>query len=84
MPLIVILVLFSIWLMFGKNGYFDLYHLKQTQKEIHEKNQQLMMENEMLKRRIERLKKDPAYLKAIIREVMGLTEKNEIVIFVKP
>ncbi len=83
LALIIIFIISLIWLIFGKNGYLDFYRLKQTQKEIYQKNQQLIKENEILKKRIDRLKNDPVYLKAVIREVMGLTEEDEIMLFIK-
>ncbi len=69
-------------LFFGKNGYLDYYRLRQTEAQILKQNKDLLKANQELKAKISRLKKDPAYLKYIIRHQMGLTDKNEIMFFV--
>jgi cell division protein FtsB len=70
-------------LIFWKNGYLDYYRLRQTEAQILKQNKDLLKVNKELKAKISRLKSDPAYLKYIIRHQMGLTDKNEIMFFVR-
>jgi cell division protein FtsB len=81
---LVIVVIFSIiFLLFGKNGYLTLCRLKKTYEHTYKQNEHLVKENRDLERRIERLHNDPKYLKTAIRQTLGLTEKGEVLFFIK-
>ncbi|MCD6320414.1 MAG: septum formation initiator family protein [Candidatus Desulfofervidaceae bacterium] len=79
--LIAIIISSFTLIVFGKNGYLDLCRLQKTRARILQQNQRLAKENSEYKRRIKRLKTDPTYFKTIVRQTMGLTEKDEIVFF---
>lgn len=76
-----ILIFLGIYvIIFGKNGYLDLRHLKREKSLICQKNQRLAQENKILRHQIERIKSDPIYLEAIIRQKTSLVKRGEIVI----
>jgi cell division protein FtsB len=64
-------------IIFGKNGYLDLCRLQKEKNLICQKNQVFEQENSILRHQIERIKSDPIYLEAIIRQKMGLVKEGE-------
>jgi cell division protein FtsB len=81
-----ILVLFNLLLVivFGDNGLVD-YHLMRTERQrLVEKNAQLQAGNIDLSRKIDRLKRDPAFIERVARQDLGMIRPDEVIIKVDP
>lgn len=74
----VIVMFFMI--VFGDNGLVDLRLLKNKQEHLQLRNEQLAGENLQLRRQIDRLKNDPAYIESIARQELGMIAPDEIII----
>lgn len=75
--------LLSMFILFGKNGFADLKQLKAERDGLLTKNAELIQQNLLLCREIERLKTDPEYIKSLARQELGMIGKDEVVIKVK-
>jgi cell division protein FtsB len=80
---IVVMFLLSMFILFGKNGFADLNRLKAERDGLLTKNAELIQQNLLLCREIERLKTDPEYIKSLARQELGMIGKDEVVIKVK-
>ena len=74
----VVVMLFMI--VFGDNGLADLRMLKNQHTRLQQRNAQLAAENVQLRRQIDRLKHDPAYIESIARQELGMIGPDEIII----
>ena len=80
---IVGVLLLLMFIVFGENGLADLNRLKAERDSLLEKNAELIQQNLLLCREIERLKTDPEYVKSLARKELGMIGKDEVVIKVK-
>lgn len=64
---------------FADMGYLKYVELKHNEKKLIKEINEISAENELLKREIELLKKDPAYLEKYAREKFGLVKPGEMV-----
>ena len=80
---IVGVLLLLMFIVFGENGLADLNRLKVERDSLLEKNAELIQQNLLLCREIERLKTDPEYVKSLARKELGMIGKDEVVIRVK-
>ena len=80
---IVLVALLLMFIVFGENGLVDLNRLKAERDSLLEKNAELIQQNLLLCREIERLKTDPEYVKSLARKELGMIGKDEVVIKVK-
>ena len=80
---IVGVLLLLMFIVFGENGLADLNRLKAERDSLSEKNAELIQQNLLLCREIERLKTDPEYVKSLARKELGMIGKDEVVIKVK-
>jgi cell division protein FtsB len=76
-------VLLLMFILFGENGLSDLSRLKAERDGLLKKNAELIQQNLLLCREIERLKTDPEYVKSLARKELGMIGKDEVVIKVK-
>ncbi len=68
-------------LIFGRQGVYNLWKLKKEER-IHLNRVKLIeKKNERLMREIERLKKDPEYIEAVIKRELKMIKPNEIIIY---
>ena len=74
---IVIFILF--FTVFGDRGLLRINHLHRDRDEMLQHLQELMGENDRLKREIAALKSDRRYLESIARRDFGLVRKNEVI-----
>ncbi len=74
--LLVALLLFT---AFGERGVFHLWRLQGEKKQLQEKNFLLQKENDGLRERVERIRRDDSYLEKMAREELGLTRPGETV-----
>ena len=80
---IVVMFLLSMFILFGENGFADLNRLKAERDSLLTKNAELIQQNLLLCREIERLKTDPEYVESLARKELGMIGKDEVVIKVK-
>jgi cell division protein FtsB len=78
-----VVVLLLMFILFGENGLSDLSRLKAERDGLLKKNAELIQQNLLLCREIERLKTDPEYVKSLARKELGMIGKDEVVIKVK-
>ncbi len=69
--------------MFGKNGLLNLRRLKREKALYQRKVEELRRENRRLIREIERLRNDPEYIEAVIKNELRMIRKNEVIIYFK-
>ena len=80
---IMVVLLLLMFILFGKNGLTDLNRLRAERDDLLKKNAELIQQNLLLCREIERLKTDPEYVKSLARKELGMIGKDEVVIKVK-
>ncbi len=68
-------------LIFGKQGVYNLWKLKKEERIYLNKVKSLERENEKLMREMERLKKDPEYIEAVIKRELKMIRNDEIIIY---
>ncbi len=78
-----IFCLIAIWFLFGKNGLLNLRRLKREKALYQRKVEELRRENRRLIREIERLRNDPEYIEAVIKNELRMIRKNEVIIYFK-
>lgn len=69
---------------FADMGYLKYLELKRNEKKLIREIREISAENELLKREIELLKKDPSYLEKYAREKFGLVKPGEMVFQFQP
>ena len=86
LKLVLILVLFALlWLLFAPNtGFLALLRQRAELKTLQQETQDLTLENESLKKEIERIENDDEYLEEISRRDYGLVKENEMVFDFSP
>lgn len=79
----VFLVAFVFVIGLGNRGAVDLYQLTLERNRAQRVNSELRGKNQALRRTIERLKSDPAFIESIARTELGMTGKDEVVVLRK-
>jgi len=74
-----LLVALAVVTAFGERGVFHLWRLRAEKKQLQEKNFLLQKENDALRERVDRIRRDDDYLEKIAREELGLTRPGETV-----
>lgn len=76
------LVLLNIFLViiFGDRGLVEVNHLKGERDGLVRDNRELTEKNLALRREIERLKTDPAYIEHVARQELGMIGRVEVII----
>lgn len=74
-----LLVALAVFTAFGERGVFHLWRLREEKKQLQEKNFLLQKENDALRERVDRIRRDDEYLEKIAREELGLTRSGETV-----
>ncbi len=79
---LVALVLFNILLViiFGDRGLVEVNRLQQARERLQQENRQLQDKNLSLRREIERLKTDPAYIEHVARQELGMIGRDEVIV----
>ena len=79
---LVTLVLLNILLViiFGDRGLVEVGHLKGERDRLLRDNHALKEKNLALRREIERLKTDPAYIEHVARQELGMIGRDEVII----
>ena len=79
---LVALVLFNILLVivFGDRGLVEVNRLKGERNQLRGDNRELTEKNLALRREIERLKSDPAYIEYVARQELGMIGRDEVII----
>lgn len=75
----VLLVILSLFTIFGERGLLHLRRLREQKKKLGETSFLLRKENKMLRERIYGLRHDDQYLEKIAREELGLVRPGEII-----
>ncbi len=70
--------------IFGEWGMLDLYHLRQEKAVIIAANGKINAENQVLARKIDRLKNDRQYVENIVRRELGVVKESELIIQIPP
>ncbi len=68
----------------GSQSLFQLYQLKQQEKQLRELKQSYIQQNDSLKKEIQRLKNDVEYQEKVAREKFNMKKKGEEVYIVEP
>lgn len=71
------ILLLSLLVAFGNEGWVKLYKLRQMDTDLAEENRLWALQNEKIRREIDDLK-DPKYLERLIRNDMGFAREGEI------
>ena len=79
---LVALVLLNILLIiiFGDRGLVEVNRLKGERDQLLEDNHDLKAKNSALRREIERLKSDPAYIEHVARQELGMIGRDEVIV----
>ena len=79
---LVMLVLLNILLIivFGDRGLVEVGHLKGERDRLLRDNRALKEKNLALRREIERLKTDPAYIEHVARQELGMIGRDEVIV----
>ena len=79
---LVTLVLLNILLViiFGDRGLVEVGHLKGERDRLLRDNRALKEKNMALRREIERLKTDPAYIEHVARQELGMIGRDEVIV----
>ncbi len=79
---LVTLVLLNILLVivFGDRGLVEVSHLKGERDQLLRDNHDLKEKNLSLRREIERLKTDPAYIEHVARQELGMIGRDEVIV----
>ena len=71
-------------LFFGQRGLTHLMTLQEQFATLESKNQRILLENAQLKKEIELLNENMAYIEDIARKQLGLVKKDELVYQLQP
>lgn len=74
-----VLVLMLLYLAFGDWGLVRYWRLSEDHRTVEERTQALQRDNELLRDRIYRIRKDDRYLEKVAREEFGLAREGEII-----
>ena len=74
-----LVAMLSVFTVFGERGALHLWRLWDEKTKLAERNFVLHKENESLRERIDRIRRDDAYLEKIAREELGLVRPGEII-----
>ena len=77
--LVLVLVLMLSFLVFGEWGLVHYWRLAEERRSLEERSQALQRDNELLREKIYRLRKDDRYLEKVAREEHGLAKDGEII-----
>ena len=77
--LVLVLVLMLSFLVFGEWGLLHYWRLAEERRSLEERSQALQRDNELLREKIYRLRKDDRYLEKVAREELGLVREGEII-----
>jgi cell division protein FtsB len=72
-------LLWCFFIVFGERGLWHLWRLGREKRALDDLNFLLRRENDALREKIERIRRDDAYLEKIAREELGLVRPGEIV-----
>ena len=82
--LVLVLVLMLSFLAFGEWGLLHYWRLSEERRSLEERSQALQRDNELLREKIYRLRKDDRYLEKVAREELGLARDGEIIYLFPP
>jgi cell division protein FtsB len=74
-----LLALITLVTVVGERGALHLWRLRGEKQELDEQNFRLQRENEILRQRISRIRKDDHYLEKLAREELNLVRPGEVV-----
>ncbi len=74
-----LLLIISLFAVFGEKGLIDVYRLKKEKDSIVTYNKSLEAENKELAKRVELLKTDKDYIASVARKELGMTSDKEII-----
>ena len=77
--LVLVLALMLSFLVFGEWGLVHYWRLSEERRSLEERSQALQRDNELLREKIYRLRKDDRYLEKVAREQLGLAKDGEII-----
>jgi len=79
---LVTLVLLNIFLViiFGDRGLVEVGRLKGERDRLLKDNRDLQQQNLSLRREIDRLKTDPAYIEHVARQELGMIGRDEVIV----
>ena len=77
--LVLVLILMLSFLVFGEWGLVHYWRLSEERRSLEERSQALQRDNELLREKIYRLRKDDRYLEKVAREELGLARDGEII-----
>ena len=77
--LVLVLVLMLSFLAFGEWGLVHYWRLSEERRSLEERSQALQRDNELLREKIYRLRKDDRYLEKVAREELGMARDGEII-----
>ena len=75
-----ILSFFLFFIIFGDQGFIDLFQLQTEYHQLCQYSSGIEQENVNLHRLIKRLKYDPEYVERIARSEIGMIRKNETIL----
>ncbi len=78
-----LIVFLTSYLIFGNNGLLKLYHMKNLEEEYRKELITLKLKNKELKKEIDLLKKDKAYLETVIKDRLNMKRPNEDMYIIK-
>lgn len=84
--LVLALIVFAfLWVMFAPNtGFLSLLRQRSELKALQQETQGLVKENEELRKEVDRIKNDDAYLEEISRRDYNMVKENEILFDFNP
>lgn len=74
-----LMVLISLVTVLGERGALHLWRLRGEKTQLDEQNFRLQKENDALRRRITRIRRDDRYLEKLAREELNLVRPGEVV-----
>lgn len=74
-----LMVLISLVTVLGERGALHLWRLRGEKNQLDEQNFRLQKENDALRRRITRIRRDDRYLEKLAREELNLVRPGEVV-----
>lgn len=79
---LVTLILLNILLVivFGDRGLVEVSRLKGERDRLLQDNRDLKQQNQSLRREIDRLKTDPAYIEHVARQELGMIGRDEVIV----
>ena len=77
--LLILLILLLFFLTFGEWGLVHYWRLSEERRLLEQKTHAMQRNNELLREKIYRLRKDDRYLEKVAREELGLAKDGEIV-----